>query len=226
MRVAPRIVLATAAFLAGTAPAYGAITLTFPLTTDQETAPVVPTLSGTSTPRPTPFGTATIVINDAMTSLTYALSVFNIDLTGSQTTDINDNLLAAHFHAGASIPASGNLPVVFGFFGTPFNDTTPNDVVVSPLINGVGGSISGKWDAGEGNNTTLTAQLPNIFAGRAYVNLHTVQFPPGEIRGNIPAVPEARTWAMMLLGLGSIGYALRKARRGRTALTYGGFSAA
>jgi hypothetical protein len=37
----------------------------------------------------------------------------------------------------------------------------------------------------EGNNTTLTAQLPNILSGHAYINFHTVQFGGGEIRGNI-----------------------------------------
>jgi len=77
--------------------------------------------------------------------------------------------------------------VVWGFFGAPLNDTTPNDVVNTPFGAGVGGTISGKWDAPEGNATTLAAQLSNILAGRAYINFHTTQFGGGEVRGNFPA---------------------------------------
>ena len=88
--------------------------------------------------------------------------------------------------------------MTWGFFGSPFNDNNPNDVVVTPFTTGVGGTISGKWDAPEGNNTTFIAQLPNILAGRAYINFHTVQFPSGEIRGLFTAVPEPSSWAMML----------------------------
>ena len=39
---------------------------------------------------------------------------------------------------------------------------------------------------------TLTAQLPNIRAGRAYINFHTNQFAGGEIRGYFPATQAFR----------------------------------
>lgn len=218
------LLLSAAAFLSVAVPAHSATIIVVPLTNAQETGPpVVPTLTN-GTPRPTSFGTATLVLNDAMTALTYAVSVFNIDFTGTQTSDTNDNLVAAHFHAGPVIPPSGNLGVVFGFFGTPFNDTNPNDVVVAPLANGVGGTISGKWDAEEGFNTTLAAQLPNIFAGRSYLNFHTTQFTGGEIRGNIPPIPEPSTWAMMLVGFGAVGAVMRRRRanyrKGRKSLGF------
>src|ERR1044072_1953674 len=54
-------------------------------------------------------------------------------------------------------------------------------------MSGAGASVSGKWDAPEGNGTTLAAQLDNIRNGRAYVNFHTTQFGGGEIRGDFPA---------------------------------------
>jgi uncharacterized protein (TIGR03118 family) len=73
-----------------------------------------------------------------------------------------------------------------------FNPNNPNDNVVIPFSSGVGGSINGKWDAPEGNGTTLAAQLSNLREGRAYVNFHTTQFPGGEIRGNIPAATAFR----------------------------------
>src|SRR5204862_2051921 len=38
--------------------------------------------------------------------------------------------------------------------------------------------------------TTLAAQLPNILAGRSYINFHTRQFGGGEIRGQIEENPQ------------------------------------
>ena len=64
-----------------------------------------------------------------------------------------------------------------------------------------------------------TAQLPNILAGRSYINFHTTQFGGGEIRGNIvAAVPEPETYALMLGGLAVVaGVARRRGRRERAA---------
>src|SRR6476620_2341524 len=182
-------ILAGAIVLAASTSAEASITINVNLTTGQETIPIVPTTT-TGAPRPIAFGNATFVINDAMTAMTMFVTVFNIDFNGTQTADINDNLVNAHIHSGVfpAPPAAQNLPVTWGFFGSPFNDNNPNDVVVTPFTTGVGGTISGKWDAPEGNNTTFIAQLPNILAGRAYINFHTVQFPSGEIRGLFTAV--------------------------------------
>jgi hypothetical protein len=155
------------------------------LTNSQENPPTNPTLSGGAR-RPASYGTATFSLNGAQTAMTFTATVNNLDFTGSQTADTNDNLTNAHIHAGPSVAPGVNGPVVWGFFGAPFNDNNPNDVVNTPAASGVGGTISGKWDTPEGNNTTLTAQLSNILAGRAYINFHTTQFGGGEIRGNFP----------------------------------------
>jgi uncharacterized protein (TIGR03118 family) len=156
------------------------------LTNAQENPPTTPTTS-TGGPRPASFGTAKFQFNAAQTAMTFTATINNIDFTGSQTTDTNDNLTAAHIHAASTVTPTTNGPVVWGFFGAPFNDNNPNDQVVTPFTTGVGGVISGKWDAPEGNGTTLAAQLTNIRTGHAYINFHTVQFGGGEIRGNIPA---------------------------------------
>ena len=162
------------------------------LTNGQENPPTNPTLTGGGGRRPASFGTATFIINNAQTSMTFAATINNIDFTGSQSADTNDNLTAAHIHASASVTPTTNGPVVWGFFGAPFNDNNPNDVVNTPFVSGVGGIISGKWDTPEGNATTLTAQLSNILAGRAYINFHTTQFGGGEIRGNFPEMTAFR----------------------------------
>jgi glucose/arabinose dehydrogenase len=101
-----------------------------------------------------------------------------------QTANTDDDLIATHIHAPGA--PGVNAGVVFGWIGTPFNDIAPNDVVVTPFTDGrVGGTVNAKWDLTEGNNTTLTAQLNNIRTGQSYINFHTVEFPGGEIRGQI-----------------------------------------
>ena len=85
--------------------------------------------------------------------------------------------------------------------GAPFNDTTPMDVVVTPFATGVGGTVTTKWDAPEGNGTTLAAQLTHLLNNRAYINFHTQQFGGGEIRGTI--VPEPTS--IVLVGVAVVG---------------------
>jgi hypothetical protein len=177
-----------------------------------ENPPTVPTLT-TGAPRPASFGFATFVLNDAIPQMTFTATIFNIDVTGSQTADTNDNLAAAHIHAGPGVTATTNGPVVWGFFGMPFNDNNPNDFVFTPFATGVGGTFSGKWDPPEGNATTLAAQLGNILAGRSYINFHTSQFGGGEIRGNIVALPEPSTICMLGIGIAAlIGIGRRRSR--------------
>ena len=133
-------------------------------------------------------GFGAFFLNEDFTSLTFTTTVAGLDFTGSQTADPGDDLVAAHIHAPGA--RGTNAGVRFGFFGQPFNDTNPNDVVVTPFADGVGGTITSKWDLTEGNNTTLAQQLPSILAGLSYINFHTTRFPGGEIRGQIEENPE------------------------------------
>jgi hypothetical protein len=192
-------------FLLGMIPALAAmdahavIVLTANLTNAQESpAPVLTTATGA--PRPASFGTAMFSLNDAGTALSFTATITNIDVTGTQTADVNDNLVNAHIHASAG-GGTPTFPVVWGFFGMPDNDNAPDNLVVTPFATGVGGTFSSTWDLNEGNNTTLAAQLPNILAGRSYINFHTVQNAGGEIRGQILPIPEPSTYALMGIGL-------------------------
>jgi len=148
-----------------------------------------------------------------MTAMTMSVTIFNIDFTGTQTADVNHNLVAAHIHASPTA-TTANAGVVWGFFGAPFNDNNPNDTVVTPFTTGVGGTVTGKWDAPEGNGTTLTAQLPNILSGNSYINFHTTQFTGGETRGFLQVVPEPSSTVLMSFGVaGLLGVGLYRSRR-------------
>lgn len=180
------------------------------LSNANENPPVVPTTS-TGAPRPASSGMAVFVLNDAQTQLTFLAMITNIDVTGSQTPDTNDNLTAAHIHAAALVLPTQNAGVVWGFFGLPFNDNNPNDAMMMPFATGVGGFFAGKWDLPEGNNTTLTAQLPNILSGNSYMNFHTVQFGGGEIRGTLQQVPEPSAILLLIAGIaGTFGLVRQK----------------
>ena len=154
-------------------------------------------------------GTATFTLNQAQTQLTMVATINGIDITGTQSPDLNDNLANAHIHASATAGAA-TFPVVWGFFGAPQNNNNPTDGSVVPFPAGqVGGTFTATWDAPEGNGgTNLATQLPNIFAGRSYINFHTTQFSGGEIRGTL--VPEPST---LVIALGSIALFTMRRRR-------------
>ena len=185
-------------------------TLTANLTTSQEVNPVTLTSAITGLPRPMSFGFATLTLNASQTELLMVATITNIDVTGTQTADPNDDLRAAHIHAPA--PPGTNAGVVWGFFGTPDNDVAPSDLVVTPFATGVGGTFTSVWNVGEGNGTTLTAQLPNILGGLSYLNFHTVQTPGGEIRGQLAVVPEPSTVLLLGTGLGGVAVDARRRR--------------
>lgn len=59
----------------------------------------------------------------------------------------------------------------------------------------------------------FNALTVGLDAGRAYLNVHTNAFPGGEIRGLLAPVPEPETYALMLAGLGIVGWAAQRRRQ-------------
>lgn len=203
-----RLSLATLALLGLSSPSLGVTVITVQLTNAAEPPTGVVPTSSNGGPRPASFGTGTVTFNDSFTQMSMVVDIFNIDVTGNQTpNELNDNLTNAHIHAGAAVTPTTNGGVVWGFHGTPFNNNNPADGTVTPFATGVGGTFTGTWDAPEGNNTTLAAQLDNLLNGRAYINFHTTQFGGGEIRGMIP---EPATAAGAILAAAALGARRRR----------------
>ncbi len=190
-RLRTTLVVSAFALLIATA-GYANTILVANLTNSQENPPTNPTLS-TGGARPASFGTATFDLNNAMTAMTFTATIFNIDITGSQTADVNDNLVAAHIHAGPLVTPTTNGPVVWGFFGAPFNDNNPNDAVVTPFSTGVGGTFSGKWDLPEGNGGLTRAPCRVPFPGRRH-RLVCSTLRQGDLRSRAYLLPSCHGW--------------------------------
>jgi hypothetical protein len=125
------------------------------------------TLSGANEVPPvmTPAtGEAIFTLSPDGTTLTYRLTVANI-------TDV----MASHIHLA---PTGVNGPVVVGLFGGPAKVGSFTGVLNEGVITAeaFGGTLFGM---------SMDALIAQMNAGTAYVNVHTMAHPGGEIRGQI-----------------------------------------
>ncbi len=121
---------------------------------------------------------------------------------------------ASHIHSATATPGTGTAGVATqtpSFVGFPLGvtsgtfDNTLNLTLASswnaPFITANGGTTAG----------AEAALFMGMTQGRAYLNIHTSQFPGGEIRGFLQPTPEPGT--VVLLGSGLVGLASRVRRR-------------
>jgi hypothetical protein len=109
-------------------------------------------------------GQAFFQINEDGTELSYRLIVANIE-----------NVAAAHIHLA---PAGVNGPVVVFLYGPgPINGRFSGVLAE--------GTITASDLVGQLAGDPLSDLMDEIMAGNAYVNVHTAQYPAGEIRGQI-----------------------------------------
>jgi hypothetical protein len=144
----------------------------------------VATLNGDSeAPSSTGSGHAVVDYNPVMNDITYSLTFQNL---GSDAT-------MSHIHSG--LPGT-NGPILLWFFPP----------TLTPTPTATSGHYTGTWTpadlASQSQNpsiTTFTELLSALNSGDTYVNVHSVNFPGGEIRGQLSMTPEPSS--LMLVGL-------------------------
>ena len=148
-------------------------------------------------------GTAFVTIDDVLNTM--HVQVTFSGLLGMTTASHIHTPTGAAFTGTAgvatTVPTFPDFPlgVTSGTYDRLFNllvDTTYN-----PAFESANGGTAASAEA---------ALLAGIASGKAYLNIHTTVVPGGEIRGFLVAVPEPASWALMLIGFGAIGAAMRR----------------
>ena len=120
----------------------------------------------------------------------------------------------AHIHCcalpgGTAIPAT-TVPTFPGF---PAGVTSGTFITTLNLA--LASSFNPAFIAANGGTVAgaQAAFIAGLLGGQAYLNIHTVQFPQGEIRGQLQEIPEPASVLLLATGVMGIAGALRKRRK-------------
>ena len=163
------------------------------------------TLNGSQVNPPTAStatGSATVTIDDVLQTLSVDMIFSGLTAPAS----------ASHIHCcappGTNALVATQTPTFVGFpaaisgtYSHTFDMTDPT-------------SWNAAFITAHGGTTTSAFGdlLAGMLAGNSYINIHDSVYPGGEISGQLRAVPEPATWAMMLVGFGAIGMTMRRRR--------------
>ena len=119
---------------------------------------------------------------------------------------------ASHIHCCTTVPDSGSAAVatqVPTFSAFPLGVTSGTftqtfDTTLASTYNPAFVTLAGSVAAAQ------TMLFNGLLAGEAYLNIHTTQFPGGEISGFLAPIPEPHTWALLLAGLYAAGAFARR----------------
>jgi len=143
------------------------------------------TNAGEPVPTSTANGAALVSFDDAANTVTVQLSFQGLA----------NNAPFGHIHCCTATPFTGSAGVALNF--------TPMPAVATGTYNNVFALTP----------AAFSSLLAGASAGRAYVNIHTPGlYAGGEIRGFLAPIPEPGTYALMLAGLGAVGWAARRRR--------------
>jgi hypothetical protein len=134
-------------------------------------------------------GTVTLDYNSTADDFTYTLSW--TDLTGDAT--------MAHIHFGA-VGVSG--PIIVPFFTSSLSGT---DTITGALTQSDVTPAAGI--------STIAQVAAAIEDGNAYVNIHTAEYPAGELRGQLEIAPEPGTSGLLGAALAAATLAIARCRR-------------
>ena len=159
---------------------------------------------GESPPNASPgAGIAMIVIDDLARTLSLSMP-FSALLGGA---------VAAHLHCCTAEPLIGSAPIAIPFNDFPFGQRSGSYWHVFNLADAATYTPAFLSAHGGTADAASTFLLNGITANEAYLNIHTPNYPAGEIRGFLVAlaVPEPASWLMFGVGLAGLGlYARRK----------------
>jgi CHRD domain len=139
----------------------------------------------------------------------------NALVVGIERSDLIDVGGAGPFHLHSGLPGmSGPILVGLGAIGD-WQDVVIGGIALGISLSAIDIDLTGMLTGQE--IADLESLLLQSDGSKTYLNLHTADFPNGEIRGDIPAVPEPGTAALLAIGLAELG---RRAGRRRTPLVH------
>ena len=152
--------------------------------------------------------TGSVMLTIDLDLLTMTVDTTFSGLTGTVT--------AAHIHCCTAMPNAGTTGVASplpSFPGFPTGVTSGSYMQTFDLM--LASSYSPAFLSANGGfaGSAFNGLLAGLDGGKAYLNIHTTEFAAGEIRGFLAPVPEPETWAMLLAGLGMVGWAARRGHR-------------